>query len=119
MTALLVVGAGTSGCSCASNLPESKSFCVPQAHTFGHPPAEQVVRHQSGETLMSRDTQTSAALSASFAATVGCAASQVGSPFLWASSHVGAPLACASSQVGGPFCLFSAGWASSHEGAAV
>jgi hypothetical protein len=53
MTALLVVGAGTSGCSCASNLPESKSFCVPQAHTFGHPPAEQVVRHQSGETLMS------------------------------------------------------------------
>jgi len=141
ITALLVVGAGTSGCSCASSLPESKSFCVPQAHTFGHPPAEQVVLHQSGETLMSRDTQTSAALSAPFWATVGCAASQVGSPFLCASSHVGAPLPRASSHVGAPFpraasaplppagkasfqlgglfCLFSAGWASSHEGAAV
>ena len=92
MTALLVVGAGSSGCSCACSLPESKSFCVPHAHALGHPPAEHVVRHQSGETLMSREMQTSAALLASFAATVGCAASQVGSPFLCASAHVGAPL---------------------------
>ena len=68
MTALLVVGAGSSGCSCACSLPESKSFCVPHAHALGHPPAEHVVRHQSGETLMSREMQTSAALLASFAA---------------------------------------------------